>query len=161
MANTSILTAFERMWHYVVVALNNKSDATHNHDDKYYTQNQIDEKLQSKADSSHNHDDKYDTKGSANTALYSAKAYADTVASGKSDSTHNHDDKYDTKGTAAQAAAEALGSAKSYTDTKTSSLASTSYVDTAIDNIPAITIDEINEICGQTIQMVSATSRTF
>lgn len=38
MANASIMTAFERMWHHVTSALNNKSDITHNHDEKYQYQ---------------------------------------------------------------------------------------------------------------------------
>ena len=45
MANTSILAAFERMWSYITVALNNKSDTTHLHDDTYYTKSEIDEKI--------------------------------------------------------------------------------------------------------------------
>ena len=35
MANTSILAAFERMWQHIVIALNEKSDTTHNHDNDY------------------------------------------------------------------------------------------------------------------------------
>ena len=31
MANASILAAFERMWQHIVLALNEKSDTTHNH----------------------------------------------------------------------------------------------------------------------------------
>lgn len=46
----------------------------------------------------------------------------------KADAAHNHDEDYDALG----AANTALASAKSYTDTKTSSLASTSAVDTKI-----------------------------
>jgi hypothetical protein len=50
MANTSILNAFERMWQHITIALNNKSDANHNHDDVYYQKVEIDNKLESKAD---------------------------------------------------------------------------------------------------------------
>lgn len=46
MANKSILAAFERMWSYVTVALNDKSDATHLHDDTYYTKIEIDDKME-------------------------------------------------------------------------------------------------------------------
>lgn len=35
MANQSILAAFERMWHHIVVALGNKSDADHSHSEFY------------------------------------------------------------------------------------------------------------------------------
>lgn len=53
MANTSILAAFERMWQHVVAALGNKSDISHTHDDKYYTESEIDSKLSGKANASH------------------------------------------------------------------------------------------------------------
>ena len=55
MANNSIYAAFERMWQHITTALAAKSDT------------------------SHGHDDIYDAKGSANTALESAKAYTDGV----------------------------------------------------------------------------------
>ena len=42
--------------------LSNKSDTTHNHDDRYYTETEIDNKLSTKSDSTHNHDDRYYTK---------------------------------------------------------------------------------------------------
>ena len=80
MANTSILAAFERMWQHVTAALGSKSDFNHNHNDIYYTETEIDSKLAAKSDSTHNHDSKYDAKGAANTALESAKTYADTAA---------------------------------------------------------------------------------
>lgn len=52
----------------------------------------------------------------------------DAVVQSKAESTHNHDANYDTLG----AANTALTSAKSYTDTKISSLASTAVVDNKI-----------------------------
>ena len=51
-----------------------------------------------------------------------------TAVNNKSDITHNHDTVYDTKGSAS----DALDSAKSYTDTKTSDLVSTSTVNSKI-----------------------------
>ena len=45
MANTSIFAAFERMWQHVVAALGGKADINHNHDDKYYTEVEVDTKL--------------------------------------------------------------------------------------------------------------------
>ena len=80
MSNTSILAAFERMWQHVVNVLNGKADVGHNHDDKYYTEIEIDTKLANKSDTTHKHDNLYDTKGSADTALASAKTYADSAA---------------------------------------------------------------------------------
>ena len=49
------------------LAIDGKADASHAHDDRYYTESEIDTKLASKADSSHNHDSAYDAKGSAST----------------------------------------------------------------------------------------------
>lgn len=88
MANISILAAFDRMWQHIVVLVNGKSDVNHTHDDKYYTETEIDTKISDinasingKADYTHNHDNNYDEKGSANTALDSAKTYTDTKTS--------------------------------------------------------------------------------
>ena len=43
--------------------------ASHDHNSLYYTQTQIDTKLQSKADSNHNHNDLYDTKSAVDTKI--------------------------------------------------------------------------------------------
>lgn len=45
MANTSILAAFERMWQHVVAVVGSKSDLDHTHDDRYYTETEVDTKL--------------------------------------------------------------------------------------------------------------------
>lgn len=65
----------------------------------------------------------------------------DTKLNGKSDTGHNHDEDYDEYG----AAADALNSAKAYTDTKTTGLASTSTVDTKI-NTHSTSTDAHNDI---------------
>lgn len=70
-----------------------------------------------------------ETKGSANSALASAKEYTDSVAAGKSDSSHKHDSLYDAKGSAVTA----LGSAKDYTDQEIAKLLNNSS--DAIDSI--------------------------
>lgn len=62
-------------------AIDGKADASHSHDDLYYTETEMDVLLSSKASISHNHDDAYDTLGSANTALDTAKSYTDTAVS--------------------------------------------------------------------------------
>lgn len=49
------------------------ADATHNHDDRYYTETEIDSKFEAKADLSHTHDDRYYTEDEINTLL-NAKA---------------------------------------------------------------------------------------
>ena len=79
MANTSILAAFERMWQHVVAALGNKSDISHNHNDLYYTDEEVDTKLASKADKTHNHDADYDAKGSASAVQENLNAVGDTI----------------------------------------------------------------------------------
>lgn len=45
MSNPSILAAFERMWQYIIAHISNKADVDHNHDDKYYTEEEVDAKL--------------------------------------------------------------------------------------------------------------------
>ena len=87
MANTSIKAAFERMWQHITSALSNKSDISHNHNDIYYTESEIDTKLQSKSDTTHNHDAVYDAKGAAAESLASAKSYTDTKTSGLASTT--------------------------------------------------------------------------
>lgn len=42
-----------------------------------YTKTEVDAALSDKSDISHNHDDKYDAKGSANTSLEESKSYTD------------------------------------------------------------------------------------
>lgn len=44
------------------LAIDGKSDSAHTHDDRYYTESEIDSKLSEKSDSNHNHDDDYLTK---------------------------------------------------------------------------------------------------
>ena len=61
-------------------------------------------------------------------ALEEANEYTNTEVAKKADSGHNHDTKYDAKG----AADTALASSKTYTDTKTSRLASTTVVDNKV-----------------------------
>ena len=39
--------------------LNTKSDKSHLHDDRYYTESEVDSKLSTKSDTSHNHDSRY------------------------------------------------------------------------------------------------------
>lgn len=60
-------------------ALDSKSDISHLHDDRYYTETEVDEKLATKSDVSHLHDDRYYTETEMNSKL-----------AGKSDTTHRH-----------------------------------------------------------------------
>lgn len=61
-------------------ALDGKAPSSHSHDDRYYTETEVDTLLSGKSDSGHNHDAKYDTKGAAAGALADAKTYADNAA---------------------------------------------------------------------------------
>lgn len=70
--------------------VNSKADINHTHDDVYYTEAEVNELISTKADSGHNHNDSYDIKGSADTALTSAKAYTDEIANDKADLSHTH-----------------------------------------------------------------------
>lgn len=65
-----------------VEQLEEKADVDHTHDDLYYTEIEVDGLLSSKSDTSHTHDNLYDAKGSAETALDTAKSYTDTKTSG-------------------------------------------------------------------------------
>ena len=58
----------------------------HTHDDRYYTETEIDSFLSSKSDSSHTHDDRYYTQSEIINLL-----------GGKADTVHNHDDRYYTE----------------------------------------------------------------
>ena len=71
---------------------------------------------------------KYFTDESLSTFVNETKSYTDNAVSTKAPLTHDHDADYDEK----DSAKNALASAKEYTDTKTSSLASTTVVDNKI-----------------------------
>ena len=66
--------------------LSGKSDTSHNHDSRYYTESEMDTKLSGKANSSHTHDDRYYT-----------ESETDTKLAGKANSSHTHDDRYYTE----------------------------------------------------------------
>ena len=63
--------------------LSDKADVNHNHDNRYYTESEIDTKLSNKANTSHNHDERYFTETEVTNKLAS-----------KSDTTHNHNGVY-------------------------------------------------------------------
>ena len=53
------------------------SASGHNHDDRYYTETEIDTKLGGKSDTTHNHDTKYEAKNSVSTHNTSTTAHSD------------------------------------------------------------------------------------
>ena len=69
MANPSIFSAFERMWQHVLALVGSKANINHNHDDIYYTEAEIESKLDNKADSNHNHNNSYEAKGTVESEL--------------------------------------------------------------------------------------------
>ena len=60
-------------------AIDDKAASSHTHDDRYYTESEIDTKLASKANSSHNHDSAYDAKGSASAVQENLDTVSDTL----------------------------------------------------------------------------------
>ena len=54
--------------------------STHSHDDRYYTETEMDTKLASKSDTTHNHDTKYDSKGSAAAVQTNLNTVSDTLS---------------------------------------------------------------------------------
>lgn len=45
MANSSIYAAFERMWQHIVALVGTRAESNHKHDDMYYTEAEVDAKL--------------------------------------------------------------------------------------------------------------------
>lgn len=62
--------------------------SSHTHDDRYYTESEINTKLNGKANSSHTHDDRYYTESEINTKL-NAKAASDIVTISSTKPTSN------------------------------------------------------------------------
>lgn len=145
MANQSIFAAFERMWQHVVAALGNKADATHAHDDLYYTETEVDTKL-SAVDASIDkitsgttvvkeaeHAVSADTATNATNANHAATADNATNANSATKATQDGNGNviaatYETVSNSDSKLAEA----KSYTDTKTNGMATTTVVDNKI-----------------------------
>ena len=63
-----------------------KAASSHTHDDRYYTESEMNAKLNGKANASHTHDDRYYTESEMNTKL-----------NGKANASHTHDDRYYTE----------------------------------------------------------------
>ena len=57
---------FDEAKAYADTVASAKANTSHTHDDRYYTETEVDSKLAGKADKTHNHDSAYDIKGSAN-----------------------------------------------------------------------------------------------
>ena len=128
MANTSLLAAFERMWQHVTYALSGKSDISHNHDDTYYTESEIDTKISSVTTSITNITNGTTKVGKASTADSATTATTATTASTATKATQDGSGKvisstYETKADATSKLAEA----KTYTDSAVSDKADANH----------------------------------
>ena len=100
-----------------------KANTSHTHDDRYYTETEIDNKLATKANSTHNHSGVYDVNGAAATAETNAKEYtnealADEVSARTVAISTAKNEAISTAASDATAKAnEALETAKEYTTT--------------------------------------------
>lgn len=72
-------TATSVPWSGVTGKPSTFTPSVHTHDDRYYTETEMDSKLAGKSNTGHNHDDRYYTESEINTKL-----------AGKSDTTHTH-----------------------------------------------------------------------
>lgn len=164
---TGLTTYDEQIKSYIDAGDDAKAPAGHTHDDRYYTETEMDNKLSGKSNTDHKHAATDITSGTlssdrlptvpvakggtgatteaaarTNLDVYS-KSEVDTALSGKAASGHNHDSAYDTKGAASSAQAAAIASANSYTDGKISALLD-GATDTTLDSIKELS-DAIKE----------------
>lgn len=77
--------------------LSGKSNNGHIHDDRYFTEAEITALLAGKSDTSHNHDSDYSAIGHTHDDRYYTESEVDTLLGGKSDTGHTHDDRYYTE----------------------------------------------------------------
>lgn len=160
MANPSIFAAFERMWQHVVTALSGKSDSNHTHDDRYYTEVEVDTKISNHTDNSDVHvtttnktqwNSAYTHSTSPHAPSTAEKNIIVGIQKNGTDLTVNSSTRKvnitvptqasdigaDAAGTAQTKADAALASAKSYTDEK---------IDAIVGDGASTTLDTIGEI---------------
>ena len=72
-------TLHSHVWSAITGKPNTFSPSTHSHDDRYFTESEMNNKLAGKSDTSHNHNNQY-----------YVKSEVDTKLNGKSNTNHNH-----------------------------------------------------------------------
>ena len=80
-------------WSGVTGKPSSYTPSAHTHDDRYYTESEINTKLAGKSDISHTHDDRYYTESEINSKVNTINSSIGT----KADKTHTHDDRYYTE----------------------------------------------------------------
>lgn len=78
-SNLNDLIGGTKVSEQINTAIANKSDVGHNHDDKYYTESEIDNKLSGKSDSNHTHSAYVNQNAFSKVAIGSATIEADSV----------------------------------------------------------------------------------
>ena len=80
-------------WSGVTGKPSSYTPSAHTHDDRYYTESEINTKLSGKSDTSHTHDDRYYTESEIDSKVNTINSSIGT----KADKTHTHDDRYYTE----------------------------------------------------------------
>lgn len=88
LCNTTINPSNSVSWNDVSGKPSTYTPSSHTHDDRYYTESEINTKLNGKANSSHTHDDRYYTESEMNTKL-NTKAASDIVTISSTKPTSN------------------------------------------------------------------------
>ena len=80
-------------WSGVTGKPSSYTPSTHTHDDRYYTESEMNTKLAGKSDTTHTHDNRYYTESEIDSKVNTIN----TSINNKSDKTHTHDDRYYTE----------------------------------------------------------------
>lgn len=78
-------------------ALDSKAASDHNHDERYYTESEVDGLIATRASAAHNHDSVYSKLGHNHDDRYYTEAEIDAKLDGIANASHHHDDRYYTE----------------------------------------------------------------
>ena len=105
--------------------IDTKADVSHLHDDRYYTESEIDtisgtlqSDIDGKSDLGHTHDDRYYTETETGGLLTTLSGFLQSEIDTKSDSSHIHDDRYYTETEIDSTLTTLSGNISNYFDTK-------------------------------------------